>query len=57
MKQIKIQWQDQFGHWQQYQTVHHEANASRTAQKRASTTGKRHRLIDEDSRVLDIIEP
>jgi hypothetical protein len=24
---IIIQWQDQFGKWQQYQTVHHEGNA------------------------------
>ena len=52
---IIIQWQDQFGKWQQYQTVHHEGNAHQIAQQRARSTGKRHRLVDGDGRLLDLI--
>ena len=52
---IIIQWQDQFGKWQQYQTVHHEGNAYQIAQQRARSTGKRHRLVDGDGRLLDLI--
>ena len=54
---IIIQWQDQFGKWQQYQTVHHEGNAYQIAQQRARSTGKRHRLVDESGALLDLIEP
>ena len=50
-----IQWQDQFGKWQQYQTVHHEGNAYQIAKQRARSTGKRHRLVDGDRRLLDLI--
>ncbi|MCP9784578.1 hypothetical protein KBY83_14885 [Cyanobium sp. WKJ7-Wakatipu] len=54
---IIIQWQDQFGKWQQYQTVHHEGNAYQIAKQRARSTGKRHRLVDESGALLDLIDP
>ena len=54
---IIIQWQDQFGHWQRYQEKHNAADAYRTAQQRARSTGKRHRLVDDDGRLLDILDP
>ena len=57
MTRITIQWQNQFGFWQHYTSSHHEASAFRSAQQRARSTGKRHRLIDDEGRVLDIIEP
>ena len=57
MTRINIEYQDQFGHWHHYQTMHHEANAFRTAQQRARSTGKRYRLMDGNRHVLDIIEP
>jgi hypothetical protein len=57
MVTVHIQWQNQHGQWQHYQTTHHEASASRSAQQRARSTGKRHRLIDGNGRVLDILEP
>lgn len=57
MTRIVIQWQDQFGHWQRFQEKHNEADAFRTAQNRARSTGKRHRLVDEDGRLLDVIDP
>ncbi|MEA5474265.1 hypothetical protein VB716_08530 [Synechococcus sp. CCY9201] len=57
MTRITIQWQNQFGRWQHYTSSHHEPSAFRSAQQRARSTGKRHRLIDDEGRVLDIIEP
>ena len=46
MARINIEWQNQFGCWQHFQTKHNEADAFRTAQTRARSTGKRHRLLD-----------
>ena len=57
MARINIEVQNQFGRWQHYQTMHNEANAFRTAQQRARSTGKRHRLIDDDGHLLDVIDP
>ena len=57
MIRIIIQWQDQFGHWQRFQEKHNQADAYRTAQARARSTGKRHRLVDEAGRLLDLLEP
>ena len=54
MAKIYIEYQDQFGHWKQYQTKNNERDAYRTANTRAQQTGKRHRIVDEDRRVLDI---
>ena len=53
----RIQVRNQFGGWQQYQTVHHLLSASRSAQKRAEQTGKQHRIIDEDGNLLDLLYP
>lgn len=41
MPRIVIQWQDQFGRWQRFQEKHNQADAFRTAQARARSTGKR----------------
>ena len=57
MTRIVIQWQDQFGRWQRFQEKHNQADAFRTAQSRARSTGKRHRLIDEAGQLLDLLEP
>lgn len=54
---ITIQYQDQFGRWKHYQVLHNEQNAFRTAANRASRTGSRHRLVDSQGSVLDIVEP
>ena len=35
----------------------HQPSAYKTAQNRARTTGKRHRLIDASGRLLDLLEP
>ena len=54
---VIIQYQDIFQHWKNYTTKHHEPDAYRTAKHRAKMTNKRHRFVDENNRLLDIIEP
>ena len=53
----RIQVRNQFGGWQQYQTVHNLPSASRSAQRRAEQTGKQHRIIDEDGNLVDLLYP
>ena len=57
MARIKIEWQNNVGRWQSYQTHNNERDAFRSAQNRARSTGQRHRLVDEDGRLLDLIDP
>lgn len=57
MQKVEIEYQDQFGRWQHYQTMHNAAAAYRTAQNRARSTGKRHRLTDERGQLIDLLEP
>jgi hypothetical protein len=57
MTKIDIQYQDQFGNWKHVQTKHNERDAYCTASNRATSTGKRHRLIDQDGTLLDLINP
>jgi len=52
-----IQYQDQFGGWRPYQMQHGELSAYKTASNRAKSTGKRHRIVDEDGRLLDLMDP
>ena len=53
----RIQVRNQFGGWQQYQTVHHLPSASRTGQTRASQSGKQYRIVDEDGNLIDLFYP
>jgi hypothetical protein len=57
MARIKIEWQNNVGRWQPYQTHSNERDAFRSAQNRARSTGQRHRLVDQDGRLLDLIDP
>ena len=57
MKKVIIQWQDQFGNWQHYTTMHHEASAYRTAQNRAINQKRRYRLVDDEGYLIDLINP
>ena len=57
MTKIDIQHQDQFGRWRHLQTKHNEGDAYRSACNRARSTGKRHRLVDQDETLLDVLEP
>ena len=53
----KIQVRNQFGGWQQYQTVYHLPSASRTAQTKATQSGKQYRIVDEDGNLMDLFYP
>ena len=57
MTRVIIQWLDQFGRWQRYTEMHNQANAFRSAQARARSTGKRHRLVDPSGQLIDLITP
>ena len=54
---VIIEYQDMFGIWRRYQEMNHQPSAYKTALGRASSTGKRHRLIDSNGAVLDLVEP
>ena len=54
---VEIEYQDQFGHWSQYTTKQNERDTFRVASNRASSTGKRHRLVSYDGQLLDLVEP
>ena len=47
---VEIEYQDQFGSWKHFQTKHNEADAFRVASRRAQSTGKRHRLLSNQSK-------
>ena len=53
----RIQVRNQFGGWQQYQTVHQLPSASRTGQTKASQSGKQYRIVDEDGNFIDLFYP
>ena len=54
---IHIQFADQWNHWRYYQTKQNERDAYRVASNRARSTGKRHRLVDDNGNLLDLIDP
>jgi hypothetical protein len=54
---ILIEFQDQNGRWHRFQQLHNPQDAFRVASRRAQSTGKRHRIIDENQNLIDIIEP
>ena len=54
---IIIEYQDQNGRWHRFQEKHNAADAYQVAKNRAESTKMRHRLVDGDGRLLDLIEP
>jgi len=54
---IDIEYQDQFGRWHHYQSKQNQADAYRVAQRRAESTGKRHRHVDQTGALLDLLNP
>ena len=54
---IHIEYQNQFGNWLHYTTKQNAADALRVGVRRASAIKKRHRLVDDDGHLLDIISP
>ena len=54
---VEIEYQDRFGSWKHFQSKHNEADAFRVASRRVQGTGKRHRLLNADGSLLDLLEP
>ena len=54
---VEIEYQQQHGQWVHYQTKHNERDAFNVAKRRAASTKKRHRLVDEGGRLIDLIDP
>jgi hypothetical protein len=54
---INIEWQNQHGSWHHYETKQNQADAYRVAQRRAESTGKRHHLMHDDGRLMDLQNP
>ena len=56
MVRVHIEYMTNQQRWQHYQTKHNEPDAYRTAMYRAKATGKRYRLVDDDGRIIDLID-
>ena len=54
---VILEWKDQFSHLKRYTLMNLQPSAVRSAKRRATSTGKRHRLVDELGRLLDLIDP
>jgi len=54
---IIIEYQDQNGNWHRFQEKHNAADAYQVAKNRAELTKKRHRLMDGDGCLLDLLIP
>ena len=52
-----LQYQDQFGSWKRWGEKHNEGDAYRTAKARAKATGKRFRIVDDNSNLIDLVTP
>ena len=53
---VNIEWQDQHGRWHHFQTKQNQTDAYRVAMRRAESTGKRHRLVDDSGRLLELLD-
>ena len=56
-EKFHIQFADQWSRWHHLQVKYNLPDAVRVAQSRASSTGKRHRVIDDDGHLLDLMYP
>ncbi|QNI45112.1 hypothetical protein SynRCC2555_01329 [Synechococcus sp. WH 8101] len=53
---VNIEWQDQHGRWHHLQSKQNQTDAYRVAMRRAESTGKRHRLVDDSGRLLELLD-
>ena len=54
---VIIYYSDQFNHWRRLTEMNHYPTAVKTAQQRAKTTKKRHKLVSNEGVLLDLIYP
>ncbi len=57
--EFRIEWQDSKGNWRNfpYQKRHKEAQTFKMMKNRALSTGKPHRMLDDQGNVLKIYVP
>ena len=53
---VHIQWQSQHDQWVHYATMPNEREAFRVASNRTQSTGLRHRLVDDQKRLLYLMD-
>jgi len=46
-----------FFSWRKHSTFFSYQTAARTAQRRATSTGRRHRVVDESGHLQDLFDP
>tara|TARA_B100001250_G_scaffold387531_1_gene385020 strand:+ start:82 stop:252 length:171 start_codon:yes stop_codon:yes gene_type:complete len=54
---VYVQYQDIFYKWKPYGTFNTELSAYKIATARAKATRRRYRLVDQDKRLIDLVEP
>ena len=54
---VYVQYQDIFYKWNPYGTFNTELSAYKIATARAKATRRRYRLVDQDKRLIDLVEP
>ena len=52
-----IEFSDQWSRWHHLQVKYNLPDAVRTAQARAQSTKKRHRIVDDDGHLIDLLSP
>ena len=57
--EFRIQWQDSNGNWRNfsYQKRHKEAQTFQIMKNRALSTGKAHRMLDDQGNILKVYVP
>jgi len=56
-QKFHIQYSDLWSNWKHYQVKYNLPDAVRSAQARARSTGKRHRVVDDDGHLMDLLTP
>ncbi len=52
---VNIEWQGQQGRLHHLQSKQNQTEAYRVAMRRAESTGKRHRLVNDSGRLLELL--
>ena len=52
-----IEWLDQFNRWNKYSSYQHLPTAYKSANNRAKLKKRKHRILDNFGRLVDVFEP
>ena len=56
-EKFHIEFSDQWSRWHHLQVKYNLPDAVRIAKARAHSTRKRHRIVNDDGQLLDLIDP